>query len=212
MSLRAYLEQNNKPGQQVLGTFNSIEGLVRSVLGDSFKETPQLNNQPEPIAENQIPIKPETSLPISNLSKSIDDIIDNAVAQVSIPSTLVTEKLEEPVIEIPKIKVNRKNEYIFHRDIDETFECSLNIEGGSLAESKVRLILKTDSWNLLFEGVIKKNGTCSIPIKKLPILSEGSLGEASLEVIVDDLVFIPWEQTFKIATSKKVSIDNPQIK
>jgi hypothetical protein len=214
MSLQAYLENMQNPNAKVLGSFNSIEGLVRSVLGDSFKEQVE---KTEPIIETkqeQI-IETKTLIP-ETAPDNIDEIVERAIAKAT-ATKYVPEKQPEPEIikeeeEPVKIQLNRKNEYVLHRDADEIFECSVNIEGGSSASTQARLIIKTDSWSLLFEGTIKRSGTCVIPIKKLHILPEGTTGEAILEVIVDDLIFVPWERPFRVATSKKVSVDNARIK
>ena len=202
------------PNAKVLGSFNSIEGLVRSVLGDSFKEQAE---KVEPIIESiQVPaVKEQISYP-SSTTESIDDVVEKAIAKSS-ANKYVPEKQPKPELikedeEPVNIQLNRKNEYVLHRDADEIFECSVNIEGGSTSGIQSRLIIKTDSWNLMFEGSIKRNGTCVIPIKKLHILPEGTTGDAILEVIVDDLVFVPWERPFRVATSKKVSVDNARIK
>lgn len=214
MSLQAYLENMQNPNAKVLGSFNSIEGLVRSVLGDSFKEQAE---KVEPIIESiQVPaVKEQISYP-SSTTESIDDVVEKAIAKAS-ANKYVPEKQPKPELikedeEPVNIQLNRKNEYVLHRDADEIFECSVNIEGGSTSGIQSRLIIKTDSWNLMFEGSIKRNGTCVIPIKKLHILPEGTTGDAILEVIVDDLVFVPWERPFRVATSKKVSVDNARIK
>jgi len=112
--------------------------------------------------------------------------------------------------EAPKtIPIRRKNEYIFHRDTDETFECVVTVEGGSSENTISRLILKTDMWNIVFDGVIKKNGTCEVPLKKLSLFPDGTTGKAYLEIVVDDVVFVPWESPFRVSTSKKVTIQSP---
>ncbi len=51
-----------------------------------------------------------------------------------------------------------------------------------------------------------------VPIKKLSIFPEGTTGRASLEVIVDDVVFVPWESPFKVEESRKVKIDKVVVK
>jgi len=107
--------------------------------------------------------------------------------------------------------VRRANEYLFHRDTDEVFECKVTVEGGSSDNTSARLILKTDYWNILFDGSIKKNGTCCIPLKKISLFPEGTIGHAYLEIVVDDVVFIPWESPFRISMSKKVSVQTPSL-
>ena len=58
----------------------------------------------------------------------------------------------------------------------------------------------------MFEGDIDRNGKCTIPIKKLNILNEGTMGRIRLEVIADNTVFIPWEDDFKVKMSKRVTV------
>jgi len=108
----------------------------------------------------------------------------------------------------PKEKIPAKpisKHYPFYRDIDEVFECNVTIEG-TMSTATVRLILNTDTWNLVFYGRIKKDGTCLIPIKKLSILPGGTTGRATLEVVVDDVVFYPWENAFRVEESRKVQV------
>ena len=95
--------------------------------------------------------------------------------------------------------------YSFYRDRDEVFECKVTIEG-TISTATVRLLLNTDTWNLVFYGKIKKDGTCIIPIKKLVVFPHGTTGRATLEVVVDDVVFSPWENAFRVEESKKVRV------
>ena len=108
----------------------------------------------------------------------------------------------------PKEKIPAKpisKHYPFYRDIDEVFECNVTIEG-TMSTATVRLILNTDTWNLVFYGKIKRDGTCLIPIKKLSVLPSGTTGRATLEVVVDDVVFYPWENAFRVEESRKVQV------
>ncbi len=95
--------------------------------------------------------------------------------------------------------------YTFYRDRDEVFECKVTIEG-TISTANVRLILNNDNWNLVFYGKIKRDGTCVIPIKRLSIFPQGTTGNATLEVIVDDVVFSAWENAFRVEESKKVKV------
>jgi len=103
-----------------------------------------------------------------------------------------------PVVPISKY-------YSFYRDRDEVFECKVTIEG-TISTATVRLLLNTDSWNLVFYGKIKRDGTCIIPIKKLVVFPQGTTGRATLEVVVDDVVFSAWENAFRVEESKKVRV------
>jgi hypothetical protein len=110
----------------------------------------------------------------------------------------VRKKERVPVTPISKY-------YTFYRDRDEVFECKVTIEG-TISTANVRLILNTDNWNIVFYGKIKRDGTCVIPIKRLSLFPHGTTGNASLEVIVDDVVFSAWENAFRVEESKKVKV------
>lgn len=108
----------------------------------------------------------------------------------------------------PKEKVPVKpitKHYVFYRDMDEVFECKVTIEG-TMSTATARLVLNTDNWNLVFYGKIKRDGTCLIPLKKLTIFPSGTSGRATLEVVVDDVMFSPWENAFKVEESRKVKV------
>jgi hypothetical protein len=70
----------------------------------------------------------------------------------------------------------------------------------------------------MLNGEIDNNGKCIIPIKKLNILEEGTIGKIKLEIIADDSVFVPCENDFEVKLSKKISVkinenkSNPRIK
>jgi hypothetical protein len=92
-------------------------------------------------------------------------------------------------------------------DKNEEFNCKITIEGADNGTANPRLLLKTKKWDLMFEGVVK-NGQCIIPLKKLSsLIGEGETGEIKLEVIVDDTLLVPWENTFEAKVSKKVKVD-----
>lgn len=98
--------------------------------------------------------------------------------------------------------------YTLYTDKIENFKCSIDVEGASLSETDVRLVLQSDKLNLLYEGTIDTNGTCNIPIDKLKnILKEGTEGTMRLEVIAEDTFFSPWEDSFTVETNKKVTVE-----
>lgn len=98
--------------------------------------------------------------------------------------------------------------HILYTDKLENFKCTIDVEGSSIDETQARLILKSDKSNLLFEGKIKNSGECIIPINKLKgILKEGDTGNLVLEVISEDTLFSPYESTFTVKTSKKVTVE-----
>jgi len=99
-----------------------------------------------------------------------------------------------------------ENYYPLFKDKSETFSCDVSVEGAKIDQTEVRLIIESSDWTLMFPGEVDRSGKCNIPIKKLGILNEGSVGKIRLEVIAEGTVFIPWEDDFKVKMSKKVSV------
>jgi len=97
--------------------------------------------------------------------------------------------------------------YKLYRDKNENFECKIELKGVPLNESKIRLILESENWNLVFDGTIDPHGKCSIPIKKLRILPENTAGKMFLEVIADDVYFQPWTSQFTVLEDKKAIVE-----
>ena len=95
-----------------------------------------------------------------------------------------------------------------YTDKSEIFECNVSLEGASIKESKLRAILKFDDKNLMVEGKIKSDGKGEILFPKLKNISEdGEVGKMELEVIAEDAYFQPYEETFKVVTSKKATVE-----
>jgi hypothetical protein len=98
--------------------------------------------------------------------------------------------------------------YTFYTDKQEVFECKLDLEGAKLTDSKARLVLESSNYNLLFYGKIDENGKCEIPVKRLKsLLAETDTGKVKLEVIAEDTYFEPWNDTYNVKTSKKVTVE-----
>lgn len=98
--------------------------------------------------------------------------------------------------------------YTLYTDKQELFECSISLEGASVKNSKVRLVVEADNLNLLFKGTIDSNGKCTVPIRKLKnLLEESTKGKIKLEVIADDTYFTPWESDFEVETARKVTVE-----
>jgi len=95
-----------------------------------------------------------------------------------------------------------------YTDKSEIFECNVSLEGASIKNSKLRAILKFDDKNLMVEGKINSNGKGKIIFPKLKNVSEeGEVGKMELEVIAEDAYFQPYEETFKVETSKKATVE-----
>ena len=98
--------------------------------------------------------------------------------------------------------------YKLYLDKQETFECQLQLEGASLSKSKARILLETSKGTtLLFEGEIESSGKCIVKIPKLKNKIDEISGKMKLEVIAEDTYFEPWEDTFTIEQSKKLTVE-----
>lgn len=95
--------------------------------------------------------------------------------------------------------------YKLYRDKSEDFVCDISVEGVRHEDTEVRLIIESEDWTLMFSGEIS-NGKCIIPIKKLSLFSEGQTGSIKLEVNADGNLFTPWENSFVVRSSKKVTV------
>lgn len=98
--------------------------------------------------------------------------------------------------------------YTLFTDKTEVFECNLQLEGASLKKSFARLLIETPDLNLVFNGEISSSGKCKIPVKKLKgLLGENVKGNMKLEVVAEDTYFTPWEDSFSVNTSKKLTVE-----
>lgn len=104
--------------------------------------------------------------------------------------------------------------YKLYTDRNENFECDVSVKNASLKDSFARLIVESDDGiNLIFKGIIN-NGKCKIPIHRLKgILGENDKGKISLELIVEDTYFKPWQSDFTVEkhTSIKVKVNEQTV-
>ena len=95
-----------------------------------------------------------------------------------------------------------------YTDKSEIFECNVALEGVDIKDSKIRAILKFNDKNLMIEGKIASGGKGQIVFPKLKGLTkEGQSGTMELEVIADDAYFQPYEETFEVSVSQKVTVE-----
>ena len=87
--------------------------------------------------------------------------------------------------------------YKLYQDINENFVCDIHIDGVNIDEVIPRLIIESENVSLMFKGFIE-DGKCKIPVDKLSILQEGQVGKIKLEVVADNTIFTPWEDTYRI--------------
>ena len=97
----------------------------------------------------------------------VDDI--NESEPINIIEEVIHRNEVSEVIEIVKEEVDNDNYYKLYKDKNEEFSCDISIEGSSIEDTQVRIIIESEDWNLVFNGEIK-NGKCVVPIKKLGIL------------------------------------------
>jgi hypothetical protein len=121
------------------------------------------------------------------------------------------ELSEDELSSIKEMTSDNSDYYQLYKDVNENFVCDIFIEGAKIEDSKVRLVLESKEWNLIFNGYIE-NGKCYIPIKKLDILNEDITGEIKLEIIAEGNVFVPWCDKFIVKSTKKVKTLNENIK
>jgi hypothetical protein len=181
-------------GQNNTSTFGSVDQFLSGLLGNNFntqkivlEETVEKNdniaNNTEPHV-NTIPLKNE---PVKDHEEIEDEIED----EISNPS-------DDETVDLCLYKA--------YKDKEEIFECNISVQGAKLSSSQVRLIFDHEICNVIFYGKIGKDGKCVVPLKKMNFYPERSTGRVRLEVIVDDTIFIPWEETFIVEGAKKVTV------
>jgi hypothetical protein len=98
--------------------------------------------------------------------------------------------------------------YTLYVDKAEDFKCNIGVEGANIKDTLARLVLESKDMNLLYEGTVSSDGSCTIPVKKLKnILEEGTTGKMKLEVIAEDTFFSPWEDDFTVKAKKQVKVE-----
>ena len=205
------------PTDPVVKTHHSLEGLIQAVVPNfqqsTLSATPISESKKEEIVEetkNKSLLESTKEYAESILQTSKEKLEIKQINE-EIESDLKNAFLNESVT--IQEAAEAQHYYKLYRDSDETFECKISVEGTSLVNSEVRLVLQTENWNILFFGKIYKDGRCVVPLKKMSIFPEGMVGKAHLEVIIEDTMFIPWEETFIVEGAKKVTVEiKPQTK
>lgn len=97
--------------------------------------------------------------------------------------------------------------YKLYTDKPNKFSCNIQVDGTSLSNSKVRLVVESEDMNYMFHGTIYENGVCEVTIPKTKnFLPENKRGLMKLEVVADDVFFEPWTSEFIVETNKKVAV------
>lgn len=98
--------------------------------------------------------------------------------------------------------------YKLYTDKIEKFEAKIQLEGASVKDAKARLVVESQDFDLMFHGKINGDGVVSIPVKRLKgLIEEDTKGTIKLEVIAEDVYFVPWESDFEVEQSKKVTVE-----
>jgi hypothetical protein len=163
-------------------------GSTKPIIKESVKEEEvptEVTKFKAPVAEKELPEPKEEKQPEY---EETEEVMGTHIEEF-VPTT---ESVDD-------------NFYKLYKDINEEFVCDIAIEGSSPEDTYARIIVESDEWSLMFPGEIR-NGKCIVPIKKLGILKEGEMGTIKLEVVAEGNLFIPWEDTFKVKLSKKVTV------
>jgi hypothetical protein len=99
---------------------------------------------------------------------------------------------------------------IFYRDDNDIFECSVKVNGSSLNNTKARMIFEFSDRSYVFNGKVNKDGVVTVDIPKLSEIKENK-GNATLEVIVDSLLFTPWKSDFELEDKNNVVVESVSI-
>lgn len=101
------------------------------------------------------------------------------------------------------------NVYKLFTDKNNTFQCKLELEGASLDDATVRIILEgKNNRNYLFEGSMNNSGDCVVNLDKLSdLFKAGDSGNMWLEVVAEDAFFLPWQSLFEVDASKKLRVE-----
>lgn len=190
-----------------------VQNLLEKLSDFNWEEEPAPKKKPKPeekVADlEKITNKIEEKLESLIKEKGVEKPIEKKEVEAPKKEEPVLEKKKEPVnerFEEEKEEENTRNYKIF-KDRDENFECQLSVEGTSLNDARVRIVLESDAWNFVFYGKVYGDGKCIVPIKKGLPLMEGAQGNIKLEVIAEDQLFVGWEDNFRVVASKKVKVE-----
>lgn len=188
-SSSAIMEALNRGGSNNTVSFGSVDQFLSGILGQNFtkeKEHKEEEKIDQPVIRQEVPVNyPPVEKEVEKgeeIQEPEDDFIDDNDAEID------------------------GSFYKIYRDKEEIFECNISVQGAKLSSSQVRLIFDHELCNLVFYGKISKDGKCAVPLKKMNFYPEKSTGRVRLEVIVEDTVFVPWEETFIVEGAKKVIV------
>jgi len=195
-SRSAIMDALNNGGSTKMSSFGSVTDFISGLLGPNFDPNQkQVKSEEEDIEAIRFNNKEN----INHQNRPIPNIEDE-------DSHEEEEEDDEEELEDNLEDESDSAHYKIYRDKEENFECNISVQGAKLSSSQARLILDHEICNLVFYGKVSKDGKCVVPLKKMTYFPEGTIGRIRLEVIVDDTIFTPWEETFIVEGAKKVTV------
>jgi hypothetical protein len=195
------LEALNRGSNAGVSTFGSVDQFISGLLGQNF-----IQDKPEDTQKQEDHTIDKSDNKPSQYIRMPKEFADEEPEKEKLDD-LEDEEDEEDEEEIrDEIEQEDNSNYKIYRDKEETFECNISVQGAKLSTSQVRLVFDHEICNVVFYGKVYKDGKCAVPLKKMSFYPEGSIGRVRLEVIVDDTIFVPWEETFVVEGAKKVTV------
>ena len=195
------LEALNRGANAGVSTFGSVDQFISGLLGQNFiQDKPEDTQKQEDHTINKSDNKP------SQYIRMPKEFADEEPEKEKLDDLEDEEDFEDEEEIRDEIEQEDNSNYKIYRDKEETFECNISVQGAKLSTSQVRLIFDHEICNVVFYGKVYKDGKCAVPLKKMSFYPEGSIGRVRLEVIVDDTIFVPWEETFVVEGAKKVTV------
>ena len=200
------LEALNRGSNNGTRSFDSVDQFISGMLGRpiGITETPQRQYQEPSTKPDEI--KPQEEKSNGQYIRMPNEFMDSKKERIEDKETEENNEETEDIVNDEENPLVDNSSYKIYRDKEETFECNISVQGAKLSTSQVRLIFDHPICNVIFYGKVYKDGKCAVPLKKMSFYPEGSTGRVRLEVIVDDTIFIPWEETFAVEGSKKVTV------
>lgn len=195
------LEALNRGANAGVSTFGSVDQFISGLLGQNF-----IQDKPEDTQKQEDHTIDKSDNKPSQYIRMPKEFADEEPEKEKLDDLEDEEDFEDEEEIRDEIEQEDNSNYKIYRDKEETFECNISVQGAKLSTSQVRLIFDHEICNVVFYGKVYKDGKCAVPLKKMSFYPEGSIGRVRLEVIVDDTIFVPWEETFVVEGAKKVTV------
>lgn len=195
------LEALNRGANAGVSTFGSVDQFISGLLGQNF-----IQDKPEDTQKQEDHTIDKSDNKPSQYIRMPKEFANEEPEKEKLDNLEDEEDFEDEEEIRDEIEQEDNSNYKIYRDKEETFECNISVQGAKLSTSQVRLVFDHEICNVVFYGKVYKDGKCAVPLKKMSFYPEGSIGRVRLEVIVDDTIFVPWEETFVVEGAKKVTV------